>query len=337
MSEAVIHRPVLLDEVLSRLDPRPGDFAVDATLGAGGHALELLRRIAPGGRLVGVDRDPEMLEIARQRLAAEAPEGAQWTLLRGNAADLPELLASAGLSQNFDLFLCDCGLCSVHYDQADRGFSMKRSGPLDMRLDRSGDGLTAADVVNRASERDLSRVVAILGEEPNARRVARAIVRRRDERPFETTEDLAELVRSCYPAKFRGGRRDPATRTFQALRVWLNEELESLVRLVRAALEGLAIGGRAAFIAFHSLEDRIIKRALAAAARETFATARDAMMGRGNRALEVKKRVAASPVEVEANPRARSASLRVCRKVAPIPADADWPKPPAVAEIAAAL
>jgi 16S rRNA (cytosine1402-N4)-methyltransferase len=331
MLTAMLHKPVLLSEVTTGLDPQPGDVACDATVGLGGHSLALLEAIGTEGRLVGIDRDGEQLELARERLGAEAPLGARWSLVHGDSADLPALLAAEGIDK-LDLFLCDCGLSSLHYDDAARGFSMKRSGPLDMRLDRRSGAPTAADVVNEMDESSLRFLLKALGEEPNARRIARAIVERRAVRPFEETEDLAEVVRACYPPAHRHGRRDPATRAFQAIRMHVGHELDSLARLVRASLEMLSIGGRAAYIAFHSLESRLIKQSLQAAGKPIYLTEDDEIKGRSTRALAISGPIKASEAEIEENPRSRSAIMRVVTKLAPIPANTDWPSYPRLAQ-----
>ncbi|HET6519762.1 MAG TPA: 16S rRNA (cytosine(1402)-N(4))-methyltransferase RsmH, partial [Geminicoccaceae bacterium] len=253
-----VHVPVLLDEVLDALAPRPGGVYLDATFGAGGYSRALLDA-APGCRVVAVDRDPEA--VARGRaLAAERPGLA---VIEGRFGDLGGLLPAAGV-RSLDGAVFDLGVSSAQLDDPARGFSFAADGPLDMRLGPGEHGPTAADVVNGAGEAELARILADYGEEPAARRIARAIVRRRARAPFRRTRELAELVGGVLGGPRRHGRTDPATRTFQALRIHVNDELGELERGLEAA-EGLlrAPGGRLAVVAFHSLEDRIVKRFLA--------------------------------------------------------------------------
>jgi 16S rRNA (cytosine1402-N4)-methyltransferase len=325
---AVEHRPVLLAEVLASLNPRPGERAVDGTLGLGGHAAAIAALLAPGGALLGIDRDPTMAARADARLRAELADRDVAIVLRhGNASDLAAHLAAADWA-DFDLLLFDAGVCSLHFDDAARGFSMKHDGPLDMRLDPVTGGPTAADFIARLGEAELARIFQQYGEEPNARRIARSIVEARREEPISTTGALADLVRAAYPARFRGGRRDPATRVFQALRIAVNDELGALARFVRVAVERMAVGGRGAIISFHSLEDRIVKRTLKAAAGPHFLTREDEHFGRRTPAIDLAKRISPGDEECDENPRARSATLRSFTKLRPLPAGIDWPALP---------
>ena len=283
------HLPVLADDVLRLLDPTPGETWVDATVGAGGHARMIAGRVAPGGRLVGLDQDATMLDLARPRL-----DGLPVTLVRANFDQLPEVLANLGI-ETVDGVLADLGFASDQVGDPARGFSFKEDGPLDMRLDPSA-GQTAADLVNRMSEKALADTFWEYGEERHSRRVARRIVERRAEKPFATTGELAEVVRRGVP---RSGGIDPATRVFQALRIAVNDELGSLDRLLAALPRVLKAGGRAGVISFHSLEDRRVKQAFRRKDIWTVLT---------------KKPVKAGDDEVRANPRARSAKLRAAKR-----------------------
>ncbi len=280
------HASVLPAEVVRLLDPKPGETWVDCTVGAGGHARLLAERIAPGGRLIGLDQDEAMLILARPRL-----DGLPVTLVHANFDQLPEVLANLGLDQ-VDGLLADLGFASDQMDDPARGLSFQADGPLDMRLDPTL-GQTAADLVNRLGEKALADLIYEYGEERKSRWVAKRIVERRKEKPFETTGELAEVVRRSVP---RSGNIDPATRTFQALRIAVNDELGALDRLLAALPKLIRPGGRAGVISFHSLEDRRVKHAFRD--RETW----DAV---------TKKPVEATDAETTTNPRARSAKLRV--------------------------
>lgn len=325
---AVEHHPVLLAEVIEALEPRPGERAVDGTLGLGGHAAAIAEKLVPGGKLLGIDRDRSMAARAEARLREEfADRDVSFVVRHGNSADLAAHLDGAGWDA-FDLLVFDAGVCSIHFDDAARGFSMKHDGPLDMRLDPALGGPTAADFVARLGETELTRIFQQYGDEQNARRIAKSIVATRNQSPITTTAVLADIVREAYPARFRGGRRDPATRVFQALRIAVNDELGALHRFVRTAVERMAVGGRGAIISFHSLEDRIVKKTLKAAAGPHFLTKEDEHFGRRTPALDLAKRVTAGQVECDENPRARSATLRAFTKLRDLPASIDWPAAP---------
>lgn len=286
------HVSVLLAETLELLAVRPGGLWVDGTVGLGGHAEAVLHACAPDGRLVGLDRDGETLERARARLA---PFGERVRLEQGDYREIPERLAG----EKADGILLDLGISSVQLDDAERGFSFQAEGPLDMRMDRSS-GETAADVVNRTRESELADLLHEYGEEPAARRIARAIAFARERKPLATTRELADVVRRAAPRSRRPGLH-PATRTFQALRIRVNRELDGLAGAFERAASCLAPGGRMAVIAFHSLEDRASKEAFRA------------LSTRGFRLL-TKKPVRPGEDEVRANPRARSARLRALRR-----------------------
>jgi 16S rRNA (cytosine1402-N4)-methyltransferase len=281
---------VLLLETMELLRVRAGGLYVDGTLGLAGHAAELLRRSAPDGRLLAFDRDAETMERARETLA---PFGARARLVHADWREAPAVLGG----ERPDGILLDLGVSSVQLDTAERGFSFQQDGPLDMRMDRS-QGPTAADVVNRTRENELADLIYQYGEERASRRIARAIVRARERRHFTTTGELAGVVRSAAGRARRPGL-DPATLTFQALRIHVNGELAGLADALRALLATLAPGGRLAVIAFHSLEDREVKQTFRAAAQEE------------GFSLLTKKPQGATEDEIRRNPRSRSARLRV--------------------------
>ncbi len=297
------HRPVLLDEVVAALDPRPGQVVVDCTVGWAGHAAELLRRVGPSGRLIGLDFDADNLPRARARLE---PLGGPFALHHGNFAGLPTVLASEGVSA-VDAVLADLGMSSMQVDDAERGFSYVRDGPLDMRMDRSR-GRTAAQLLAAISEDELRQALHDLGDEPEAARVARAIVRARQSAPVGRTADLARIIREATegdadrPWRLHPRRGEwhlhPAARTFQALRILVNRELANLEQLLRVLPAVLKPGGRAAVISFHSGEDRLVKAAF-----------RDGVQA-GVYARASPDPIRAGFAERTANPRARSAKLR---------------------------
>ena len=274
---------------------RPGGLYVDGTLGLGGHAAEILRRSAPEGRVIGFDRDKEALGHAREALASFAPR------VFFVHADFREAPKTLGEEKAYGILL-DLGVSSLQLDRAERGFSFRQDGPLDMRMDQSA-GPTAADLVNRLPEDELANLIYRLGEERASRGIARAIVAARQRRHLETTGELAEVVRRAAGRSRRAGL-DPATCTFQALRIAVNGELDDLEGALEALAQCLAPGGRLVVIAFHSLEDRPVKHTLRKlAAREGFT-------------LLTKKAVRPSEAETRDNPRARSARLRALRREA---------------------
>jgi 16S rRNA (cytosine1402-N4)-methyltransferase len=289
-SPTTVHRPVLLDEVLHWLAPREGSVIVDGTAGAGGHAAALARLVGKTGRVIALDRDPEMLE-----LAGIATKGLPVTLLQEPYSELARVLDR--LEIDFvDGILLDLGLSSDQLHWEHRGFSFATDGPLDMRFDPNSH-TTAADLVNELSAEDLANVIFEYGEERHSRRIARRIVEERRVVPITTTARLAEIVRKSVPGKW--GAIDPATRTFQALRIKVNEEFEHLEAILADAPHLLNPGGRIAIISFHSLEDRPVKH-----------TFRDDP----NLTVLTKKPVVASEAELAANPRSRSAKLRVAER-----------------------
>jgi 16S rRNA (cytosine1402-N4)-methyltransferase len=293
-----VHVSVLLREVLDLLAPREGALVLDGTLGAGGHAAALLERAGPSGRLLGLDRDPSALEIARAKLDARA------TLVHAPFDEAANVAARLSLS-NFDAILLDLGVSSMQLDQAGRGFTFQQEGPLDMRMDPSGE-TTASSIVNEAEEEDLADLIWRLGEERFSRRIAREIVRARKSAPIATTRALAEIIERVVPRapRKKSGKKPihPATRTFQALRIAVNEELSRLERALPLLLGLLKPKGRLAVISFHSLEDRPVKQLF----RE--------WKSEGLVAPLTKKPLVASDDEIAGNPRARSAKLRAVEK-----------------------
>jgi 16S rRNA (cytosine1402-N4)-methyltransferase len=296
MSDPVFrHIPVLRDDVISALAPRPGGCYIDGTLGGAGHAAALLAA-APGARLLGIDCDPAALAAARERLH---PWGERVTLVHGNFRDLGRIAAEAGITAA-DGILLDLGVSSHQLDHGARGFSFMHDAPLDMRLDPTAP-LSAADLVADVDERQLADLIYRYGEEPASRRIARFIVEQRRRTPIRTTGELAALV-----ARALGGRRGkihPATRTFQALRIAVNDELASLAAALPQAIALLRPGGRLAVIAFHSLEDRLVKHGLRDAAHD------------GRVQLITRRPISADDSEIRQNPRSRSAHLRVAQRL----------------------
>ncbi|MGH7167766.1 MAG: 16S rRNA (cytosine(1402)-N(4))-methyltransferase RsmH [Nitrospiraceae bacterium] len=294
------HVPVLLKEVLSWLACRPGGRYLDCTVGQGGLASSILDLTGPDGSVIGIDQDEEAIAAARNRLE---PFAGRARLIRGNFRQLKQHLSSVGLSE-VDGVVFDLGVSSAQLDRPDRGFSFLADGPLDMRMDRRGDR-TAAELLNRLNETELADLLYRFGEERYSRRVARAVVRARDRRPLQTTFDLVSVIREAVPAFYRHGRLHYATRTFQALRIAVNRELELLEGSLRDAADVLAPGGRLCVISFHSLEDRIAKqtfRALSHGQEPCLATL-------------TKKPCVPSEQERRENPRARSAKLRVAERL----------------------
>ena len=298
---ATLHQPVMLTEALTLLAPRAGGRYLDATVGLGGHAEALLDAIGREGRLLGTDADSQALAIARERLSRF---GAQVSLRQAWLDQAPQLVAELDLAP-LDGVLCDLGVSSLQLDSAERGFSLQQDGPLDMRMAQRADGsLTADEIVNRWSEGDLADLIYQYGEERRSRRIARAIVQRR---PIASTVELADAVVAAVgmrPRKRAGARVHPATRVFQAIRLEVNQELERLARFLSAIRTVLRIGGRLVVIAFHSLEDRIVKRFL----RDASA---GASQGESAAFRTLTRRVLRpSEEEIARNPRARSARLR---------------------------
>ncbi|HWW75300.1 MAG TPA: 16S rRNA (cytosine(1402)-N(4))-methyltransferase RsmH [Pyrinomonadaceae bacterium] len=307
------HRPVLLFEAVELLDPARGGLFVDATLGLGGHS-EAILTASPDTQVLGLDRDREAIRLASERLARF---GTRFRGVHANFRDIRRVLSEAG-EREVSGILADLGVSSLQFDTPERGFSFRHDAPLDMRMDATGDEETAAELLERLPEEEIARVIYEYGEERRSRRIARWIVERRERgEPLKTTGALAELVARAVGHK-RGERVHPATRTFQALRIAVNGELEGLDEFVETAVDLLQAGGRLAVISFHSLEDRVVKRALRRLSGQCECDRRAPVCTCGaRRAVEILTRrpVVPSEREVEENPRARSAKLRACLKL----------------------
>ena len=291
-----MHEPVMVAEVLEHLAPARGGLFVDCTVGYGGHTRAMLD--AGAGRVIGFDRDQDALAHASPTLAAYE---SRVDLVHADYRRLNEVLDAQGVT-TVDGLLADLGVSSMQLDEPGRGFSFRRDDPLDMRMDRTS-GPTAADAIRDADERTLADVIYEFGEERHSRRVARALVAARTRGAVETTGQLADIVRRAIPRKGYS-RIDPATRTFQALRIWVNRELEGLDAFLRAAASRLGPGGRMAVITFHSLEDRIVKHTLRAIQAE----------GTVGLTVRTKRPMVPTDAEIERNPRARSAKLRAAER-----------------------
>jgi 16S rRNA (cytosine1402-N4)-methyltransferase len=295
----VRHIPVLPNAVFAALAPQPGQTIVDCTLGLGGHAAMLLERVLPGGRLIGTDFDPAHVGLARERLARVPGGAGAFALHHSNFAALPSVLAAEGVGQ-VDGILADLGVASPQIDNPDRGFSYRRPGPLDMRMDPSRSE-SAAQLLARLGEREIAAALRELGDEDDADMIAKLIVKRRATRPIETTQDLTRIVcdaRNFSLTRAAGAKLHPAARTFQALRILVNREIPNLHRLLAVAPSLLRPGGRLAIISFHSGEDRVVKQSLRDGHRAgVWATVSD-------------DPVVATADEVRENPRSRSAKLR---------------------------
>ena len=292
------HTPVLLKEVVNQLQPRSGSLYVDCTVGGGGHAREILRACGPAGQLIGLDWDEEAIAAAREKLSEY---GARVQLVRANFVELDRVLMSLGMTA-VDGVVFDLGVSSRQFDEPTRGFSFQREGPLDMRMSRQP-GATARDVLRTASVEELARIFRVYGEERRARAIAREIDRARVRQPIETTTQLARLVERVLGPK--RSATHPATRVFQALRIYVNNELENLRRGLEVATRSLKSGGRVAVISFHSLEDRMVKWFFIEQSRSETPTLR----------IVTRTPITPADEEISENPRARSAKLRVAEKV----------------------
>ena len=313
MGETYSHRPVLLYECIEALNIRPDGIYLDGTLGRGGHSQEIVKRLSDRGRLLCIDRDRQALEEAGQRLA---PWRDRITFLHGNFADLDALMSEAGV-EAADGMLFDLGVSSPQLDDPDRGFSYMHDAPLDMRMDRD-DALTAWTVVNRWSREELRRILSQYGEERYAGPIASAIERARQTAPIETTGQLVDIIRSALPASALREKQHPAKRSFQGIRIAVNDELGAVSRMMQAAVPRLRQGGRLAVISFHSLEDRIVKSELAAAARGCTCPPEFPVCVCGKTPqvkLVTRKPILPGKEELEENPRARSAKLRVAERL----------------------
>lgn len=313
MSEKFTHCPVLLDECIQALAIRPDGVYLDGTLGRAGHSSQIVQRLSAGGRLICVDRDEAALEAARERLA---PWMDRVTLIHSNFDQIDAILDQLGL-RGADGMLFDLGVSSPQLDDAARGFSYMADAPLDMRMDRT-DALTAAQVVNSWDREQLRDILQRYGEERYAGQIASAIVRRRQDKPIETTLELVDVIKSAMPARALKEKQHPAKRTFQAIRIAVNDELGSVERMVRRAVPRLNRGGRLAVITFHSLEDRIVKTTLTEFAQGCTCPKDFPVCVCGKTPdvrLVSRKPILPSAKELEENPRARSAKLRVAEKL----------------------
>ena len=313
MGETYLHRPVLLHECIEALAIRPDGIYLDGTLGRGGHSEEIAKRLSDKGRLLCIDRDRQALEEAGRRLA---PWADRITFLHGNFADLDALMDRAGVAAA-DGMLFDLGGSSPQLDDPERGFSYMHDAPLDMRMDRD-DALTAWTVVNQWPREEIRRVLSQYGEERYGGPIAAAIDKARQKAPIETTGQLVEVIKGALPAAALREKQHPAKRSFQGIRIAVNDELASVSRMLQAAIPRLNPGGRLAVISFHSLEDRIVKSELAAAAKGCTCPPEFPVCVCGKTPqvkLVTRKPILPGEDELEENPRARSAKLRVAEKV----------------------
>lgn len=310
MSAEYIHEPVLLAEVLAGLSIQPDGVYVDGTFGRGGHAGAILAELGPRGRLVAMDRDPEAVQSARQQFGADP----RFEIEQGAFTMLSEVVARRELQGRVNGLLLDLGVSSPQLDDATRGFSFSADGPLDMRMDPSA-GSSAAEWLETASESDISRVLKTYGEERFSRRIARAIVELRHTDPLRTTRQLAELIAAAVPVRERN--KHPATRSFQAIRIYINNELDEITAVLEQVPEVLAPQGRLAVISFHSLEDRIVKRFIRDEYRGEQPPPEFPLAGMDYvpRMRPVGRAIRAGDSEVNGNPRARSAVLRVAERL----------------------
>ena len=312
MTTEARHVSVLLNECIENLNIKPGGVYLDGTLGLGGHSYQIASRLTTG-RLICIDRDETAIERAGKRLA---PFGDKVTLVHGNFSDAAQIIESLGIP-GVDGMLFDLGVSSPQLDEIERGFSYMGDAPLDMRMD-AGDSLTAYEVVNTWPEERLNRILWDYGEERYARRISRAILEHRARKPIATTLELVEIIKGAMPAAALREKQHPAKRSFQGIRIAVNDELTAISRMMQAAIPRLNPGGRLAVISFHSLEDRIVKSELAAAAKGCDCPPSFPVCVCGKTPLvklTPKKPILPSRQELEENPRARSAKLRVAEKI----------------------
>lgn len=306
------HVSVLLDECIDGLDIKPDGIYVDCTLGGAGHSSHIVRKLSEKGRLIGIDQDKDALKAAGERLK----EFNNVTLVHSNFYNIDDVLENLGI-EKVDGILMDLGVSSYQLDQGERGFSYMKDAPLDMRMNRE-DSLSAYEVVNDYSEDEITRIIRDYGEEKFARRIAKFILARREERPIETTFELVELIKNAIPAKARREGPHPAKRTFQAIRIEVNSELSILNRTIEDGVKRLNEDGRMAIITFHSLEDRIVKLKFRELATSCICPREFPIcICRNTAKVELISRKPIDPTEkeVEENPRSRSAKLRVVKKI----------------------
>lgn len=304
------HKSVLLEETIDSLMVKPDGIYVDGTLGGGGHASEVCRRLGEGGRLIGIDQDADAIRAASERLK---PYGDHVTVVRSNYVDIAQILSDLGIEKVNGIYL-DLGVSSYQLDTAERGFTYRdENAPLDMRMDQRNTK-TAADIVNTYTESDLYRIIRDYGEDKFAKNIAKHIVKRREEKPIETAGELTEVIKAAIPMKVRATGGHPAKRTFQAIRIELNQELEVLKNSIDTMIDLLAPGGKLSIITFHSLEDRIVKNRFRTNENPCICPPGFpvCMCGKKSKGKVItRKPILPSEVEMEENPRAKSAKLRV--------------------------
>jgi 16S rRNA (cytosine1402-N4)-methyltransferase len=309
------HKPVLLDEVIEALNIREDGYYIDATFGRGGHSREILKRLGPEGRLLAFDKDPDAIKSASTDLVQDE----RFDIIKGSFTMLMQHVKQHDLDGKCAGVLFDFGVSSPQLDDAERGFSFRFDAPLDMRMNPE-EGLSVAEWLNKADETDIANVIYEYGEERASRRIAKVIVTARSETPIETTTQLAELVRKAVPVKKgrgKGKEIHPATKTFQALRIFINHELDDIKDVLPQAVDALCPGGRLAAISFHSLEDRIVKRFIRDESTPTkFPPELPIMPDNSNVKLkQIGKKIRATEKEIDENPRARSATLRLAERL----------------------
>lgn len=306
------HIPVLLNEVIEGLEIKPDGIYADGTVGGGGHSYEIAARLSDKGRLIGIDRDEDAVKAASERLACYADKV---RVVRGNYLDAVSILREMGIT-GVDGFLLDLGVSSHQFDDADRGFSYRNDAPLDMRMDRR-DELSACNVVNEYSESELFRIIRDYGEDRFAKNIAKHIVRTREKKPIETTFELSEAIKAAIPAGMREGKGHPAKKTFQAIRIEVNRELDILRNSIDGLIDYLNPGGRLCIITFQSLEDRIVKSAFRTAENPCICPKEFpvCICGRKSKGRVItRKALTATEEELKANNRAHSAKLRIFEK-----------------------
>lgn len=311
MSEQTSHITVLLHEAVGGLAIRPDGIYIDGTFGRGGHSRLILSQLGPQGRLIAIDRDPQAIA------EAATIDDPRFQIVHGPFSNVQQYVEELGLTGKIDGFLLDLGVSSPQLDDAERGFSFMRDGPLDMRMDPSS-GFSAAEWLQKAEAEDIAWVLKTFGEERFAKRIARAIVERNQSEPMTRTRELAELVAAASPVKEK--HKHPATRTFQAIRIYINSELEEIERALDASLTILALGGRLSVISFHSLEDRIVKRFIRRQSKgpeiPDGLPLTEAQLAGGKKMLTIGKAIKPSEEEIEQNARSRSSVLRVAERMA---------------------
>lgn len=304
-----IHHPVLVDEVIAGLEIKPDGIYVDATFGRGGHSLEILKRLGVNGRLIAMDRDPEAIKAAKEEVFKDP----RFQIIHDSFSHLGNALKNLNLENKVSGILMDFGVSSPQLEDPDRGFSFLRDGPLDMRMNPER-GINAAEWLSKAREKEIADVLYEFGEERFARKIAKAIVEQRVKQPLLTTLQLARLIEKCYPKQEPG--KHPATRSFQAIRIFVNNEFEEIKKGLDASLKVLAVGGRLCVISFHSLEDEIAKRFIQKWVSGVDEECRISNFLQQQRLRKIGKLIRPREQEIEKNVRARSARMRVAEKIA---------------------